>query len=98
MSFPFRTVTRGTLDWRGILVQVTLEKQRFVDHLQIETVEPARAPLPITETGDRSHFIGKDVIEEAGGPAAFVEKWLDQAATGKGWIEQEAAVRQYALF
>ena len=97
MTSTFRTVTHGILDWRGILIQVTLEKQRFVDHLQIETVDPFRAPLPITETGYRSHFISQNLIESAGGPATYVEAWLDHAATAKGWAEVEADVRQYAL-
>jgi hypothetical protein len=97
MTSTFRTVTHGTLEWRGILIQVTLEKQRFVDHLQIETLEPFRAPLPITETGYRSHFIPKDMIEEAGGPEAYVAEWLDRAAVSKAWFEIEADVRQYAL-
>jgi hypothetical protein len=97
MTFPFRTVTHGVLDWRGILIQVTLEKQRFVDHLQIETLDPIRAPLPITETGYRSHFIAKDLIEQAGGPAAYLEAWLDHAATAKGWAAIEDTVRQYEL-
>lgn len=97
MTSNFRTVQFGTLDWRGILIQVTLEKQRFVDHLQIETLDPVRAPLPITETGYRSHFIAKDTIEDAGGPTAYVEAWLDEAARSRGWIEQEAEIRQYAL-
>ncbi len=97
MTSTFRTIMHGTLDWRGILIQVTLEKQRFVDHLQIETLDPIRAPLPITETGYLSHFISQGLIEEAGGPAAYVEEWLNRAATGKGWTEIETDIRQYAL-
>lgn len=100
MTSHFCTVTHGTLEWRGILISVTLEKQAFVDHLQIETLEPHRAPLPITETGYRSHFVPKDSIEEAGGPETYVSDWLDAAAAnaGKVWLAQEAAARQYALF
>lgn len=100
MTSHFRTVQYGTLEWRGILISVTLEKQRFVDHLQIETLEPVRAPLPITETGYRSHFISKNIIEGAGGPESFVSAWLDGAAAnaGKSWLDQEAAARQFALF
>ena len=36
-------------------------------------------------------------IEKSGGPEAYVEAWLDHAATGKGWAEKEAAARQYSL-
>ncbi|OSZ69559.1 hypothetical protein CAP40_01500 [Sphingomonas sp. IBVSS2] len=94
MSLSFRTITSGLLEWRGILISVTLERQRFVDHLQVETVEPVRAPLPITETGYRSHFVSKDVIED---PEAYVEQWLNHAAKDRGWIEHEADIRQYVL-
>lgn len=97
MSFHHRSVTTETLDWRGFLIQVTYEPQRFVDHLQVETLEPVRAPLPITETGYRSHFISKDVIDDSGGPAAYVLDWLDRAATGRGWYAIEERVRQLEL-
>ena len=80
MTSTFRTVVSGTLNWQGMLIQVTLEKQRFIDHLQIETLDPVRAPLPITNTGYRSDFIAKGTIESAGGPEAFVHAWLNHAA------------------
>ena len=100
MTAHFRTITSGTLEWRGILIAVTLEKQRFVDHLQIETLEPFRAPLPITETGYRSHFIAQNTIEDAGGPEAYVAEWLEAIAEaqGKTWREREDSFRQYAMF
>jgi hypothetical protein len=50
MTSHFRTITHGTLEWRGILISVTLEKQRFVDHLQIETLEP---PCAAADHGNR---------------------------------------------
>lgn len=97
MSVLSRTITTAILDWRGILIRVTFERQRFADHLTVETLEPQRAPLPITDTGYRSHFMPKDMIEESGDPAAYVEAWLDDASRGRGWVEQEATIRQYAL-
>ena len=93
-----RTITTAILDWRGILIRITFEPQRFADHLTVETLEPQRAPLPITETGYRSHFMPKNMIGEGSDPASYVEAWLDHAARGKSWVEQEAAIRQYALF
>jgi hypothetical protein len=38
-------------------------------HLQIEAVQPPREPLPITETGYKSHFVAIEAIEAAGGPS-----------------------------
>lgn len=94
MSLPFRTVTSGLLEWRGLLISVTLERQRFVDHLQVETIDPVRAPLPITRTGYRSHFVSKEVIED---PESFVEDWLNAEASTRTWAEREVSIRQYAL-
>ena len=97
MTSTLRTITSGTLEWRGILVYISLERQSYVDHLQIETLEPARAPLPITETGYRSHFVGKNTIPDGVDPAAYVEAWLNEAAKSRSWGHLEINVRQYDL-
>ena len=44
-----------------------------VAHLDITTIEPPRAPLPITETGYRSHFLHPDEVAAYGGPEAFCQ-------------------------
>jgi hypothetical protein len=67
-------------------------------HLEIEATQPARAPLPITETGYRSHFERADNIEAAGGPEAFARAWLDHEAGRPAWIEQRETARQGSLF
>ena len=92
------TITTHTLDWRGILIQITFEKWRFRDHLQIESLEPARAPLPITETGYRSCFIPRGDVQSHGGPLEYVAGWLEEASKNKGWIEVNNAARQLSLF
>ena len=61
-------------------------------------VEPLKAPLPVTETGYRSHFVDSGVVESFGGPAAFVQAWLDQEALTDEWRLLESASRQMALF
>jgi hypothetical protein len=93
-----RTITTAIIDWRGLLVKVTYERQQFAAHIQIESVEPIRAPLPISETGYRTQFVSGDAVADAGGPEFYVSDWLDEAARDRGWVEQEAAIRQYALF
>lgn len=97
MNFQHRSITTETLDWHGFLIQVTFEPQRFVDHIQIETLEPQRAPLPITETGYRSHFILKGAVEELGSPADYFLAWLDATCKTKGWHRIEEKARQYEL-
>ena len=91
--------------WRGITIEVRYE-ERWLDsdgpystaHLELRALEPERAPLPMTETGYRSHFTPASVIAEASGPVAFVKAWLDHAAGSKAWKDKEAAARQMTLF
>lgn len=101
MTSTFR-YTIETLDWRGTLIQVGYAADYtgndVIAHIEVETQEPARAPLPITETGYRSHFLGRDVVEERGGPSAYVLAWLEEAAKSQRWAFIEAESRQLALF
>jgi len=60
------------------------------DHLEIESIKPKRSPLPITETGYRSHFIPALDLINAGGPVTFVTAWIEQAAKGKAWTKSAA--------
>lgn len=91
--------------WRGITIEVRYE-ERWLDsdgpystaHLELRALEPERAPLPMTETGYRSHFAPASVIAEVGGPVAFVKEWLDQSGGSKAWKDKEAAARQMTLF
>lgn len=66
-------------------------------HLQLESVAPGRAPLPITETGYRSHFTHAATIDSFGGALAFVEAWLDEEACKPAWREYARQSRQLAL-
>jgi hypothetical protein len=50
-------------------------------HLEIVTED--RRPHPISETGYRSHFTPRQVVEEAGGLEAFVRAWLEEVDDGE---------------
>jgi hypothetical protein len=67
-------------------------------HVEIEAIEPARAVLPVTETGYRSHFAPEAEFIAAGGALEFVSAALDEAAADPAWKAREAAARQYSLF
>jgi hypothetical protein len=93
------TVTAKTLVWRGTLIQIHYETEwlgGLTAYFTIKALEPARAALPITDAGYRSHFIDGEIVEDAGGPAAYVDAWLERAATRRWKIEADAA-RQYSL-
>ncbi|MBI1262751.1 MAG: hypothetical protein GC184_13615 [Rhizobiales bacterium] len=94
-----------TIDWQGIALSVayepnwlSMEGEYTVAHLQIEAVAPERAPLPITETGYRSHFLSPEEITEAGGAVAYARAWLDYAAQSPEWRKHMEAARQMSLF
>lgn len=71
------------LSWRGQDITVRwcpLWLTGETAHLEIVT--PDRAPHPISETGYRSHFCPRELVEEAGGPVAFVTAWLETKDDG----------------
>ena len=63
----------------------------------LEIISHERKPLPVTETGYRSHFIGKEAVENFGGQELYVDAWFAYemtTATGK----LIAAPKQLSLF
>jgi hypothetical protein len=96
------------LDWQGVRVAVSYEPdwlgmaERTSDaataHLEVKRVSPNWAVLPITETGYRSQFLPRGAVERAGGPAAYVRAWLDEAAKAPDWRRKEFQSRQMSLF
>ena len=100
---------RHTLDWRGMLIEVRYCRswtklhsghpdEFHMAHIEIETIEPARAVLPITETGYRSHFLHFEEVDQAGGPVGYVEAWLNHMAQSREWLDHEQTSRQLSLF
>jgi hypothetical protein len=99
--------TRYEIDWRDpvsssvIKVRITQSRDYLgqgQDHIEVQTVKPAKAPLPISETGYRSHFMTGLELINAGGPVAFVTAWLDRDAKGKEWTRRQTARQQGDLF
>lgn len=89
------------LTWRGIEIEVIYLPRRWgvIAHLEIRSIEPPRAPLPITETGYLSHFHQCGTVEAMGGDVvAQVRAWLDEAAAKPDWLRRVEASRQGELF
>ena len=100
-----RNIETFSAEWNGILINITWEENWLnpdsgydLAHLDIETVQPARAKLPITETGYLSHFTSAEAVNAHGGPVGFVLAWLNDAAQTPEWRKSEAEARQFALF
>ena len=73
------------ITWRGVALTITFTPEKFglVDHIELET--EGHAPLPVSETGYRSHFIQAGSVAEYGGAVEFVTAWLEHEAKRTGW-------------
>lgn len=88
--------------WQGIEIEAIYSPRKWggvIAHLEIRSIAPERAPLPITETGYRSHFHACGTVEANGGDVvAQVTAWLDEEAATPAWRRYVEASRQGALF
>ena len=82
---------------RSIRLSYTPRYCDAIDHVEITAED--RQPLPVTETGYRSHFFGPvtpaltiDDVEH------MVVAWLDGEAKGKSWQDYVCRARQLSLF
>ena len=107
MTSSTRNIATYQIVWRGIAIEIEYEAHWLgadkigglqVAHLQVWSVEPERAALPITETGYRSHFVDRGAVANAGGPVEYVRLWLEADARSKTWQSRELAQRQLTLF
>ncbi len=99
-----RKLFKRRIAWHDITIEIVYEPNWLGDrdeplgHLQVRAIDPASTPLPITETGYRSHFVCTDLVTENGGPVAFVRDWLDAEARSPAWRKRQEAARQLSLF
>ena len=97
-----------SIDWRGITIEVSYEPDWMqsvsshlgapLAHLQVRSVQPERAALPVSETGYRSRFLAAAEVVDLGGPAAYVRGWLDAMSKDEAWLASEDASRQLSFF
>jgi hypothetical protein len=86
------------IEWRGIGIQLEFHANRWnvaVDHIEIRSDNSV--PLPITETGYKSHFLSAGQVTEET-LADQVTAWLDDEAQSDAWKRYEEASRQLSLF
>ena len=82
--------------WQGIEIEATYAPVRWgvIAHIEIESIQPPRAPLPITPTGYKSHFHPIGTIEANGcDVVAQVMAWLDEEAVKPEWRAYAAKSR-----
>ncbi|MGH1432564.1 MAG: hypothetical protein ACRBB4_15785 [Neptuniibacter sp.] len=69
-----------------------------MSHVEIKTIKPEQASLPITDTGYRSIYITAPELTDHGGAKAFILKALNDAAANPAWKSAELQRRQLSLF
>jgi len=101
-----RHIFTSRIDWNDLTLEIAWEPAWLsravlgdapVGHLQVTSIAPARAPLPVSETGYRSLFIDPARVIAEGGPLNFVRAWLDHEAATPSWRAQVDAARQGVL-
>lgn len=86
------------LTWEEIDIEVRYCPESFSGHAHLEIESVCRSPLPITETGYRSHFTRPKLVAESGGPVAFAEALLAEYASRKAWKIAADERKQFSLF
>lgn len=75
---------------------VAFEDGGSMAHLEIESLD--RSPLPVTETGYRSHFIHETEVSRYGGAEAYVDAWFASIMLTAQGRTKVQAIRQLSLF
>jgi hypothetical protein len=76
-----KNTERYRTDWNGILLEITYEPNWMparivgedVGHIEVRSIYPTSAPLPISKTGFYTNTLPASAIAAAGGPVAFVD-------------------------
>jgi hypothetical protein len=92
--------SRSKLVWRGVTIAVTYKPGGIAGygHLELRVLAPEDVPIPVTETGYRSHFLFAQQVKAAGGPVAYVRRWLEQEARSPAYRRALERWRQLELF
>jgi len=94
-----REPERFEIIWRGIVIEIRYRppfahfyEEHPIAYLEVTSIEPKRAPLPITKTGYVSRVVQGIHIEAEGGPVAYVQAWLEyETAKSPKWRQHPPA-------
>jgi hypothetical protein len=83
--------------WRGFEIKAMYTPLRWntIAHLEVRSLRPEWARLPVPEAGYRSNFQQLGTVE---GRTGDVVAWLDEETISSEWQCTEMASRQLSLF
>jgi len=86
------------IKWDGRTLRLSYSSEYWsgVAHLEIHSEDGE--PLPITETGYKSHFFMTDDPPDMEEIITFVTQWLEKEAKSKQWRTYIAQSQQMELF
>ncbi len=86
--------------WRHVRCKIVETPNSFAGqtHLELHAIAARDVPLPITQTGYRSHFMDAHALAAAGSAVAFFTAWMNEEAKSKAYQNAEFRWRQGDLF
>ena len=80
-----RTTEIHRMDWKGHLLEITFEPDWLpasitgegFAHLQVRSIYPTDASLPIAPNGFYAHALPLSIITAAGGPVDYIDVMLE---------------------
>lgn len=88
-----------TFEWEGREIRLSYHPRylNMIDHIEIRSGDGD--PLPITETGYKSHFFGPfEPIMSNDEVIEMVARWLDKEAAMTAWQTYLLQSKQLSLF
>jgi hypothetical protein len=97
------------LRWQGNDIEISVETPYYLKateefqgyttiHIEVRTIEPLKAPLPITDTGYKSIFILEPELTQYGGAVKYVLACIESESKTKEWKVKVENARQLTLF
>lgn len=93
-------IVRRKLVWRGVSIAIHYKPagRDLFAYLEMRVLAPEGIPIPVTETGYRSHYVYPALIGYAGGPVPYLRDWLDREADSPAYRRALDRWRQLELF
>lgn len=93
-----QTPLTKTIIWQGRNIHLSYCPEYFKDIAHLEIRAEDGEPLPITETGYKSHFFMTQCPPCLQDIISFVIDWMNEEAKSKCWQEYCESSKQLSLF